>query len=138
MAVIEVNVDVVSKSLDTSIANAMTAAGRALGRLALDMETEAIDNASGPYVASGNHVPWERSGPNKRTGWLRKNIAAQKPVRIGFGTYTVNVTSGASYSRYVEQGTSRTGKYPFMQPALDTIGSKANEIFMTYYNKYRR
>ena len=138
MTVIEVNVDAFNKSMDGSIAAAMSAAGRALGVVAFAIERQAVANASGTPIKSGNHVPWGGDGPNMRTGWLRKNIAAGKPIRQGFGTYTVNVNSMASYSRYVEEGTSRTGKYPFMQPALDTIGIKANQIFTDAYKRFRR
>ena len=138
MAVIEINTTQVIKSIDATTAQIISAAGRALGTVALAVERQAIANASGPVVKSGNHVPWGGEGPNMRTGWLRKNIRAGKPIRTGFASYTVEVYSMASYSRYVEEGTSKTGKYPFMRPALATIESKVDQIFQQAYNRFKK
>ena len=137
MAVIEINSDQVLSSLERTSAQAIAAAGRALGTVALAVERQAIANASGPVVKQGNHQPWGGEGPNMRTGWLRKNIRAGKPIRQGFGSYTVDVYAQASYSRAVEQGTGKTGKYPFMQPALTSIESKAAQIFQQAYNRFK-
>lgn len=137
MAVIEINSSQVENSLTLNIEKSIAAAGRALGVVALAVERQAIANASGPPVKSGNHQPWGGPGPNMRSGWLRKNIAAGKPIRQGFGSYTVDVYAQASYSRAVEQGTSKTGKYPFMKPAMVTIESKANQIFASAYNRFK-
>lgn len=137
MAVIEINTSQVENSLNANIQKSITAAGRALGTVALAVERQAIANASGPVVKKGNHVMWGGAGPNLRTGWLRKNIRAGKPIRQGFGSYTVDVYAQASYSRAVEQGTSKTGKYPFMKPAMVTIESKANQIFSAAYKRFK-
>jgi HK97 gp10 family phage protein len=137
MALIEVNVNAVTASMDRNVTQALSAAGRALGMVGLAVERQAIANASGPVVKSGNHKTWAGAGPNMRTGWLRKNIRSGKPVRQGFESYTVEVFSMASYSRAVEEGTGRTGKYPFMRPALATIETKAEQIFQTAYNRFR-
>ena len=137
MAVIEINTNQVESSLTQNVEKSIRAAGRALGTVALAVERQAIANASGPVVKKGNHVMWGGAGPNMRTGWLRKNIRAGKPIRQGFGSYTVDVYAQASYSRAVELGTSKTGKYPFMQPAMVTIEREADKIFTTAYKRFK-
>jgi HK97 gp10 family phage protein len=137
MATVSVNTAQVNKSLESNITKAMEAAGRALGVVAIELETQAKKNADGPYVKSGPHVPWAGEGPNKRTGQLKLRIAASRPKRVGFGSYTADVTSGMRYSRYVEEGTSKTGKYPFMEPAFRKVEPVAQTIFSRAYNKFR-
>ena len=80
----------------------------ALGMVALRVEEQAKDNASG------------RPGPNVRTGNLRNSIAMQK-VEKGFGsTYTTTVSASMVYARAVEMGHPRWKpgvKYPYLGPA---------------------
>jgi len=112
-------------------------AAYALGQIALGIEKQAFLYASGPIVQKGPHVPWAGEGPNVRSGDLRRNIQASKPRREGFGSYTADVTSGMSYSRSVEEGTSRSGKYPFMRPAFDYISKQAESAFIQAYKRFR-
>lgn len=125
------------RSMDSNEERIMQAAGRALGMVALQLERQAKINASGPVVDEGPHQDWQGIGPNRRTGNLRKMIRASEPRRQGFGEYVADVTAGMYYSRWVEEGTSRTGNYPFMQPAMDTIKEKADRIFLNYYRRFR-
>ena len=137
MATVKVNTKPFLRSLDSYLGVMSDAAGRALGVVALEIEVQARKNASGPLVKSGNHKPWSGAGPNVRTGWLRRNIRASRPVRVGFASYTADITSGANYSRFVEEGTSRTGKYPFMTPAFAKVEPVAQQIFDRAYKRFR-
>jgi HK97 gp10 family phage protein len=113
------------------------AAGMALGQVALAIEAQAFVYASGPVVKSGPHVPWAGAGPNVRSGNLRRHIRASPAKRTGFGSYTADVTSSMIYSRAVELGTERSGKYPFMRPAFDYISKQADQIFIKAYKRFR-
>ena len=137
MALIEIHDQALMRDLKNEEERIIVAAGRALGSLALAVEKQAFTYASGPVVKSGPHVPWAGSGPNMRSGDLRRHIRASKPIRQGFQGYTAEVTSSMIYSRAVEEGTSRTGKYPFMRPAFDYIGKQADLIFIKAYKRFR-
>jgi HK97 gp10 family phage protein len=137
VALIEISDAAFLASLKKAEGSIIEASGRALGAVALAIETQAFTYASGPVVKSGPHQPWAGAGPNVREGNLRKGIRASKPVRVGFATYTAEVTSSMSYSRAVEEGTSRSGQYPFMRPAVDYIEKQADRIFIKAYKRFR-
>lgn len=61
--------------------------------------------------------PKDGEGPNIATGNLFRNIIAKPVSHLGFGTYIASVTSGAEYSRVLEEGFSNGVKYPYMTPA---------------------
>jgi HK97 gp10 family phage protein len=134
---VESNHEAVIAKLQKQFEDSLTAAGRALAKVATDYQRLAFDNASGPHVKSGPHKPWAGAGPNVRTGFLRRSIKTGSLRRKGFPSYEIDVTAGASYSRKVEEGTAHTGKYPFMRPAFVTIEKKIDSIFLTAYRRYR-
>jgi HK97 gp10 family phage protein len=137
VAVITVNSAGTIQSMKTAEQKIDEAAGRALGMVAGQLERQAKINAYGPVTQSGPHQDWAGEGPNRRSGDLHKHIKSSRPIRIGFGSYEAEVTSPMFYSRWVEEGTSRSGNYPFMRPAFDTLKQKADRIFMMYYRKFR-
>lgn len=137
MALIEINDSALLAHLKRLEGEIPEAAGKALGIVALAIEKQAFTYADGPVVEKGPHVPWAGSGPNRRSGDLQRLIKASPAVRTGFASYTAEVTSPMAYSRAVEEGTSRSGKYPFMRPAFDYISKQANQIFIRAYKRFR-
>lgn len=61
--------------------------------------------------------------PMNVTGNLRRSIKSNRPERLGFGTYTVEVGAYMVYARAVELGGAPTWtrgqKFPYMQPAIE-------------------
>lgn len=53
------------------------------------------------------------------TGYLRSSIAATIDPGSGSGLIVGEVTAGAEYAAYVENGTSRQRPQPFMRPAFE-------------------
>ena len=53
------------------------------------------------------------------TGYLRSSIAATIDPGSGSGLIVGEVTVGAEYAAYVENGTSRQRPQPFMRPAFE-------------------
>jgi HK97 gp10 family phage protein len=137
VALIEINDAALLAHLKRLEGQIPEAAGMALGQVALAIEAQAFVYASGPVVKKGPHVPWAGAGPNIRSGDLRRNIKASPAERTGFGSYKADVTSPMAYSRAVEEGTDRSGKYPFMRPAFDYISKQADQIFIKAYRRFR-
>lgn len=53
------------------------------------------------------------------TGYLRSSITVDL-AQMGGNVVVGEVTAGANYAAYVENGTSRQSPQPFMRPALET------------------
>jgi hypothetical protein len=131
------NIDQVVSAIKNKMGNAEEAAKGALGALASMVEREAKLRS----VAGGSHARGEPTtatpggGPARVTGALFRSIAAQ-PVRVGFGTYTADITAGMEYARALELGNplwTSGVNYPYMQPALDSFQGRQGDIFTSLF-----
>lgn len=138
------------------MAKTPVAAAAASQALALSFVAEAKRNASGPArpggwskgstrtTKKGAKLAWGEGGPGVVTGFLRNSIAAQQSVGYGDYGWITTVYPGGPYYRRLELGfTGRDSigrrynqpPYPFMRPALVTVGATANAVatkaFMT-------
>lgn len=140
MATIRVNDSAVVADLKNMDAKIEAAAMKALGYLGVAFQAEAQDNAKGPFNSGGPHIPWDKPGPNRRTGNLVRSIRSTVPIRIGFGSYSVGVGPSVYYASMVENGTARWGagvNYPYMKPAYVAMLPKAKLVFMSAYKRFR-
>lgn len=71
--------------------------------------------------------------PMTRTGALRANIVSVDE-RLGFGSYVTSVGSMVEYARALELGLSNGARYPFVQPASDTMVREnyARDIYASF------
>ena len=71
--------------------------------------------------------------PMTRTGALRANIVSVNE-QVGFGSYVASVGSMVEYARALELGLSNGARYPYVQPAYDTMMEKhyAQQIYASY------
>jgi len=71
--------------------------------------------------------------PMTRSGALRANIISVDE-RIGFGSYVTSVGSMVEYARALELGLSNGARYPYVQPASDTMVKQnyAQQIYASY------
>ena len=65
--------------------------------------------------------------PNSDTDNLVKHITVSHSVGVITSGYTASVTSGAAYSRYLEEGTKKMKPRPFMKPALKKHAKKIDQ-----------
>ena len=125
------------KNMDVKIEQA---AMKALGYLGLAFQAEAQSNAKGPFNSGGPHIPWDKPGPNVRTGNLVRSIRSTMPIRKGFGSYSVGVRPSVYYAGWVENGSSSWPSgvnYPYMKPAYDALLPKSKQIFTSAYKRFR-
>jgi hypothetical protein len=116
------------------------AAMKALGYLGVAYQAEAQANANGPFNSGGPHIPWDKPGPNKRSGNLIRSIRPTLPIRKGFGSYSVSVGPSMVYAMAVELGHPKWKSgvnYPYMKPAYDAMLPKAKRIFTNSYKRFR-
>lgn len=75
-------------------------------------------NATGIPVAGANNP--EGRGPRVRTGRLRSSIG-WAPGRDAKGPF-VDIGTDVPYGKYLETGLVNGATYPFLRPALATLG----------------
>lgn len=94
-------------ALDSEVSSAIFAAGDVV-------KVEAQTSITNGAQSGRNHVPSVAPlPPNNDTGVLADNIEAVQTT-----PFTVEVSSNAPYSAYLEYGSSRMPARPFMGPAL--------------------
>ena len=69
-----------------------------------------------------------------KTGRLRDSIKIQRLSRKGLSVKVGVKTSDCFYHRWVELGTRRTPKHPYLRPARDLVQPKIREYFEKYWN----
>ncbi len=84
---------------------------QAIAQTTLIIRNRAVRNAPGP----GKSIAKVKR-PGEPTGMLRRSIIAELPVGAKLrGQVSVH----APYARYVEEGTSRTPRQPYLRPAVE-------------------
>jgi hypothetical protein len=128
------NVDQVVSAIQNKMGNAEEAAKGALGAFAAMVEREAkLRAVEGGTHKRGTPTPaTSGSGPARITGNLFRSIRAE-PVRVGFGSYTADITAGMEYARILEFGWASGVNYPYMQPAFDSFQGRQGDIFTSLF-----
>jgi hypothetical protein len=132
------NLPVVQTALDAMMARLDFGLYQAVNYISLAIKNQAVINVSEAKHAIGEPRVASKY-PNTVTGNLRNNIMAMPATRIGFGSYTADVGSGAAYSMALEKGSSmwKSGvSYPYMTPARDEIvlSGKAEQYVISAIN----
>ena len=132
------NLPEVQIALDAMMARLDYGLYQAVNAISLAVRNQAVDNVSQNKHALGQPRVNSRY-PNTVTGNLRNTIMSIPATRIGFGSYTAGVNSGAEYSLALETGSSKWKSgvsYPYMTPARDEIilSGKAEQYVLSAIN----
>lgn len=95
---------------------------RPLGSMRVAQKTGRVYYAGAPdYPANPPH-------PTQRTGNLRNSIGMRYVKRLGYGRWESGTGPNMMYGPYVEYGTTRSRKFPYMEPALHKSWLKLQEL----------
>jgi len=73
--------------------------------------------------------------PTSRSGNLRNSIHMIEAKRIGPGKWLSSTGPTMMYGAMVEQGSSRSRAFPYMQPGLEKSGEKLKSLYTAEWRK---